>query len=182
MRALVVVADGFEEIEFSGTVDVLRRGGIETVTAAAQLSTQLNGAHGIVMCADSLLQDVFGEFDAIVFPGGYVNSQTLAADVRVRQLAEKYHACGKWICALCASPALVLSPLGMLKGKKVTCHPSLLDELDAIVTEGAVVTDFPFITSRGPGTTLAFGLEIVRQLRGEEVARELAENMLVTSF
>jgi len=179
MRALVVVADGFEEIEFSGTVDVLRRGGVETVTAAAQNSLELKGAHGIVMRADSLLGDVSGDFSAVVFPGGYRNSQTLGADLRVRRLVEKQAASGEWVCALCASPALVLSPLGLLKDKKATCHPSLLNELDAIVTEGSVVTDAPFITSRGPGTTLAFGLEIVRQLRGEDVARGLAESMLV---
>lgn len=179
MRALVVVADGFEEIEFAGTVDVLRRGGIETITAAAQSSTELKGAHGIVMRADFLLENVDGDFAAVVLPGGYGNSQTLAADVRVRQLAKEYADSGKWVCALCASPALVLSPLGLLKGKKATCHPSLLGEMDAVITDGSVVTDAPFITSRGPGTTLVFALEIVRQLRGEEVARKVADSMLV---
>lgn len=179
MNALVVVADGFEEIEFSGTVDVLRRGGVETITAAAQATKEIKGAHGIKMYADLLLQDVQGEFDAVVFPGGYENSKTLAADLRVHRLAENYAAAGKWVCALCASPALVLSPLGLLKGKRATCHPSLVDELDAVVSSESVVTDAPFITSRGPGTTLLFGIEIVRQLRGEKIARELAESLLV---
>lgn len=180
MKALVVVADGFEEIEFSGSVDVLRRGGIETVTAAAQVSRELKGAHEIAMRADFLLQDVSGDFDAVVFPGGYENSQTLAADPQVRRLATEYAAAGKWVCALCASPALVLSPLGLLKGKRATCHPSLAAELDAVAARGPVVTDAPFITSRGPGTTLLFGLEIVRQLQGEKIARDLAESLLVT--
>ncbi len=184
MKALVLLADGVEETEAVASVDVLRRAGVEVTLAAVQEDLTVRTAHGILLRADVLLQDLvqgadeaLSEFGAVVLPGGMGQAKTLAASAAAGTLLVTRAKAGLLIAAICASPAVVLAPLGILAGKRATCYPGLEKALPVYVEE-AVVTDLPFITSRGPGTTIPFALAVAEALAGSAVAARVAQDIL----
>lgn len=181
MKLALMLADGFEEIEAIGTVDILRRGGVEVVTAAIGETLSVTGAHGIVVTADAFVDDLdAASLDAIALPGGMGGMKRLRADRRVAALARELLASGKIVSAICASP-LALSAAGVLEGRRATCYPGLEGELrcGAYVADETVVEDGNVITSQGPGTTFDFALALLARLAGEDAAAQVASGMLL---
>lgn len=173
--ALVLLADGFEEIEAVTIIDVLRRGEV-TVTTASLGARRVTGSHQIALEADVLLEGVAVEdFDALVLPGGPA-SKTLREDARAQATIRRAAAAGKLLAAVCAAPT-ALEAAGVLAGKRATVYPG--NQLpSARQVEEPVVEDGDVITSRGPGTAMAFALKLVERLSGAEVARTTAEKLL----
>ena len=183
-RALVPLAEGFEEIEGVTIIDILRRGGVEVDSAylPGEFATDLiTGANGITVQADMPLANaVVEEYDIIVLPGGWGGTNRLAENELAQRLLKEFKARGKWVAAMCAAPyalhvAGVLSP-------KYTCYPSVEEQIrpgDRI--DETVVVDEKVITSQGPGTAICFALEIVRQLVGEE-SYETVKNGTLASY
>jgi 4-methyl-5(b-hydroxyethyl)-thiazole monophosphate biosynthesis len=178
-RALVVLADGFEEIEAITPIDVLRRAGIEVVTAGLT-GRRVTGGHAVVLEADTTLAEAPADIDVVVLPGGARGAEALSKDPRVAALAERVHAAGKRVAAICASPGLVLGASKVLKGKRATCYPGFEKHFgpDVKRSEERVVVDGTLVTSRGPGTALEFALTLVEQLVSKEKASELRRGML----
>ncbi len=183
-RALVPLAEGFEEIEAIAIIDILRRGGVEVQSAylPGEFESDLVlGANGITVQADVSLKTVMvEEYDIVVLPGGWGGTNHLAENPLSQQILKDFSATGKWVAAMCAAPyalhvAGVLSP-------RYTCYPSVEEQIrpaDRIADE-KVVIDGKVITSQGPGTAICFGLEIVRHLVGEESYRAVREGTLST--
>jgi len=178
-KVVVLVADGFEEVEAVSIVDVLRRAEIEVVIAGLH-EGPLNSAGGVRIVPDSLIDAIRAEdFDMIVLPGGQPGSDNLNADARVSKLLREFREKGKLTGAICAAP-YVLANAGILEGKRATCYPTYKDKLGAVVyEEEAVVVDGNILTSRGPGTALAFGLAIAERFVGKARAEQIREGMLV---
>ena len=177
---LIVLAEGFEEIEAVTPIDVFRRAGFE-VTVAGEGSSVVEGAHGIRISTDILMSDFHGLPDAVVLPGGMPGAENLAKSKILSDLLSKMSKENRWIAAICAAPAKVLAPLGLLKGKKATCYPGYEKELTAsgaIFSTDRVVVDGQVITSRGPGTALEFSLEFVRNLADDKTADKLVKALL----
>lgn len=179
-RALVLWADGFEEIEAIAPVDVLRRAGVDVVIGGVGGLT-VASARGMRVLADVAAEELSAEdFDVVVLPGGLGGARALAASDAVRALIEGAAAAGRLVAAQCAAPAIVLGPLGLLDGRRATCYPSMRPTLRAgSVVDAAVVVDGPFITGAGPGTALAFSLAVAEALVGPDAARAVAAAMLV---
>jgi 4-methyl-5(b-hydroxyethyl)-thiazole monophosphate biosynthesis len=157
---LVPLAEGFEEIEAFAPVDLLRRAGVEVVTAALAATMHVTGRSGITVHADKTLAEVMHrDFDLIFLPGG-AGTKHLRADARVRDLVLKQHQAGRWLAAICAAPT-VLHDCGLLAGRRYTAHFSVAGELPAILSDQRVVTDGKITTSRGAGTAVEFGLHLV---------------------
>ncbi len=175
-KVLVILADGFEEIEAVTIIDVLRRAGIE-VTAACLGEKVVRGAHDLSLVADCLLDNVFGEeFDAIILPGGMPGSRNLRDDSRVIRLLQRQAEGDHYLGAICAAP-IALEAAGVLKGKRATSYPG--NELpSALYCDDRVITDGKLVTSRGPGTALEFALEWVRLLAGAPKADQLRAGMI----
>lgn len=178
--AVVILADGFEEIEAVTQIDVLRRAGVE-VTVAGLAGASTRGAHGIEIKTDLLIGDLAFEPDMVVLPGGLPGSTNLGEDHHVIELLERQHAGGRRIAAICAAPAFAPVKAGVLDGRRATCYPSFETRFNAgtIAVEDRVVVDGTVTTSRGPGTALEFALELAAQLAGEAKADELRAGMLV---
>jgi 4-methyl-5(b-hydroxyethyl)-thiazole monophosphate biosynthesis len=178
-KTLVILADGFEEIEAITVIDVLRRANI-AVTIAGLSGLEVKGAHGITLRADKLLADSGADFAAVVLPGGMPGVKNLAASGEVNSLIRKLFAAGKVIAAICAAPSVVLVPTGILKDKRVTGFPGMTESFEKSTRyeEDKVVVDGQLITSRGPGTALLFALAIVEKLSGKETAEKLKKTTL----
>jgi 4-methyl-5(b-hydroxyethyl)-thiazole monophosphate biosynthesis len=164
--ALVLFAEGSEELEAVTIVNILRRGGV-SVSLAGLTSGALRGSRGITLQPDTLLEAALNqEFDMIVLPGGQPGTNNLIADARVLQLVKKMHAQGKYVTAICAAPS-VLATAGLLDGKRATSFPTALNNFPNVnLQAAAVVEDGTLITSRGPGTAMDFALTLLERLVG----------------
>lgn len=164
--ALVLFAEGSEELEAVTIVNILRRGGV-SVSLAGLTSGALRGSRGITLQPDTTLEAALSqEFDMIVLPGGQPGTNHLKADARVLQLLKKMHAQEKYVTAICAAPS-VLAIAGLLDGKRATSFPTALNNFPNVNLQmAAVVEDGKLITSRGPGTAMDFALTLLERLVG----------------
>ncbi len=172
-RAVILLAEGFEEIEALTVVDVLRRAGI----AAEMMSVSgwtVTGSHGIQVHADTLWQEQ-GEYDAVVLPGGLPGAENLRDDPRVLELVRRQWDSGRYVAAICAAP-IALEAAGILKGRKITSYPGYEEALSGDYHTDPVVVDGKLITSRGPATALPFAYALVEALEGD--AAPLRQGML----
>lgn len=177
-KALVPLADGFEDIEAVAVIDVLRRGGVEVVTAALSSDPFALSAHGIRMSTDAILEDVLdSHWDAIILPGGGQGTANLMA---CEPLAERLRAqkeSGGLLCAICAAPT-VLAAIGVLEDEDVTCYPSCAEDMGRPVVHVPAIADGQIITGQGPGAAMTFAFAVLMHLAGEEVAHQVAEGMV----
>jgi len=179
-KALVLLASGFEEIEASTIVDVLRRSGVDVVVAAL-VQGLVKGSHGMRFASDTTIDKVAAaDFDAIVCPGGAPGYMNLRNDQKVLAMIQEAFKSNKLVAAICAAPA-VLSDAGILRGKMCTIYPGMEGELEGgggIVSKKTVVIDGNVLTSQGPATALAFALKLAEELAGEKTALEVGRRML----
>lgn len=176
MKAIVLLANGFEEMEGVIQIDYLRRAGIEVVTASITEDRRIVGQSGIAVEADDLLSKVNGEeYDIVVLPGGLKGMENLRDNEQVTELIKSFDAEKKWIAAICASPS-ILGEMGILKNRNCICYPGFENRLQGgkIVNE-KVVQDGHIITSKGPGTSLDFAVKMIEVLCGKEKASEIVK-------
>ena len=177
-KALVPLADGFEDIEAVAVIDILRRGGVEVVTAALAAEPSARSAHGIRIETDALLADVLdAHWDAIILPGGGEGTANLMA---CEPLAERLRAqkeSGGLLCAICAAPT-VLASAGVINGEDVTCYPTCIEDMGCPVVNAPAVADGQIVTGNGPGSAMTFGFAVLMHLAGEDAVREVAEGMV----
>lgn len=177
-RALVLLAEGFEEVEAVTPIDFLRRAGVET-TVAGVGAREILGAHDIRITVDITVEESTGQYDAVVLPGGAHGARGIAADAASVELVRRALHDGKLVAAICASPGVVLGGHGLIGARRFTCYPGF----ESLVTGGTfveerVVTDGNLITSRGPGTAAEFAEAIVSYLVGPEAALDLHRRTL----
>lgn len=179
--ALILLANGFEDVEAVMAIDILRRAEID-LTVAGLSESLVKGARATQIQPETTLATVFDRsFDALILPGGMAGARNLAGSELVRDMVLSMHQQKKIVAAICAAPALVLAPTGILKGKKATCFPNMKDHFDdAVVYQtDPVVVDETIITSRALGTALPFSLMIVEKLCGKEVSQKIEKTLWV---
>ncbi len=173
----VFLANGFEEIEALTVVDLLRRARIDVTTVSITENILVHGAHGIDVMADILFKDNLSETDMLVLPGGGPGTRSLLAHEGLKDLLIDYDKKGRYLAAICAAPS-VLGMHGLLEGKRAISYPGFEDKLKgAIVTNDKVVVDGNIITSKGPGTSIEFSLELIKILCGEETALQILDGI-----
>lgn len=178
-QVIIPLADGFEEIEATTNIDVLRRAEVEVTTVALD-ELQVRGDHGIIMEADKNIEEVSAQkFEGIVLPGGMPGAANLRDDQRVRSLVRKLNEQEKLVAAICAAP-IVLEEAGVLTDRPATSYPGFEEQLPSCVyQQDRVVVDKNLVTGRGPGVALEFAIKLVEYLVGQEKAEELKAGMLV---
>jgi len=180
--ALLILAEGAEEMEAVITADVLRRAGIEVTVAGLNGPGPVKCSRNIGIVPDAALADVKGStFDIIILPGGLGGTNALRASQSVKELLQAQEKSGKLIGAICAAPA-ALKEHGIAVGKNLTSHPCMAKEFtDGTYTyhEDRVVEDGTLITSRGPGTAFEFALAIATRLVGKEKVAEISPGMIL---
>ena len=178
-KTAIFLADGFEEIEALTVVDLLRRAGIEITTASIMGRKEVTGSHNITVIADTLIENIdFNSLDMLILPGGMPGTTNLGNCKMLTDRIVEFDAQGKMLCAICAAPT-VFGKLGLLKGRKACCYPGCEVDLDgADVQTSEVSKDKHFITSRGMGTAIPFGLAIIEHFQGADAAKSMANKIV----
>jgi 4-methyl-5(b-hydroxyethyl)-thiazole monophosphate biosynthesis len=174
-RVLIPLANGCEELEAVTVIDLLRRAGIEVVTAGLT-DGPVTASRGVVLIPDCSLDQVLDDdFDMIVLPGGLPGADYLDADPRIHVLLQRMAEQERYTAAICAAPKVLLNA-GLLDGRKATAYPGVIDGLmteNSQLLAEAVVTDGKVVTSRGPGTAMDFALTLIERLLGAAKREEV---------
>ncbi len=184
----IFLADGFEDVEALGANDVLKRGGVRANLISISDNPFVSSSHGITIGTDIFLceTDTGSEGttlrDVMIFPGGMPGSRNLAACKPLIKAMKAHYEAGGTVAAICAAPGLVLGQLDCWEGKVFTCFDGFADtpsEKGGMFVSKPAVTDGQVITGRSAGHALAFGLEILRRVKGEEVASEVKKSLFL---
>lgn len=179
-RVLIPLAEGFEELEAVTIIDLLRRAGIEVVTAGLA-DGPVTGSRRTVIIPDSTLDaERDQDFDLVVLPGGLPGADHLDADPRVHRILQRHHAEGRFTAAICAAPK-VLASAGLLDGRSATSYPGAFAPADyprVELIEAPVVVDGQVVTSVGPGTAMDFALKLIELLAGSETRAGVESKLL----
>lgn len=191
MKAVVILAPGFEEIEALTPVDYLRRAGVEVTVAGIaapgeSFNKLIEGAHGIKVECDMSFDDYIAGgdalCDAVVIPGGMPGAANIASNEKVMEHIMKMAEAEKYVCAICAAPIVVLAKTGLLRGHTYTCYPGMDQKIADYVPDPSKINDImddaylahtksfvvdgKIITGKGPGAAEEFAMAIVKELCG----------------
>ena len=170
----ILFAAGFEEVEAVTPLDFLRRAGIDTVSVGLN-KKNIIGSHGIEINCDVCLEADIPRLDSIIIPGGMPGAKNIAESAKAREIISSIYRNHGLIAAICAAPAVVLAPMGILDGKTATCFPGFEERFSNSTnfSEDRVVVDANIITSRAAGTAAEFALTIITYLKDPETAKKI---------
>lgn len=181
-RVLVPLANGCEELEAVTIIDLLRRAGIEVVTAGLK-DGPVTASRGVVLVPDTTLDAVLDDdFDMIALPGGLPGATHLDEDPRIHALLRRMAENDRYTAAICAAPKVLLNA-GLLDGRNATAYPGVIDGLvtdKARLLADSVVVDGRVVTSRGPGTAMDFALTLIERLLGADKRQEVEAPLVRT--
>ena len=179
-KALILMADGFEEIEGLAVVDILRRGGITIDMVSIYDNSTIKGSHDIVISSDKNISDINeDEYDIIIIPGGQPGTNNIKGSDKAKEMILHFYSAGKYVAAICAAPT-VLGMLGILEGKRACCYEGLENGLTgAVISYDNVVKDGKIITSRGMGTAVEFGLAILSAIKGDDAGKAMSKAIMI---
>lgn len=166
MKVLILIADGFEDLELYVPWCRLQEEGVSVRLAAPQRRACV-GRRGYSVPVDAAIMGVIpSEFDLLLIPGGdapeILRLREEAVDI-ARTFAEE----GRTIAALSHGPQLLISA-GVLEGKEATCAPGIRDDVKlagARYRDESVVVDGPLLTCRGPEDLPQFCRQLMLMLR-----------------
>ena len=173
-NALVFLADGCEMCEALCVVDVLRRAGINVVTAGVT-GERVVSSHKVEIKADVKLSEVENEeWDLVFAPGGMPGATNLASSSLVNSIILDTYNKGNIVSAICASPAVVFGPLGILNSGKATCYPGCESYAPGITfLKDGVVVDGNVVTAKSAGWAFDLGIKLVEMLVDKETAEKV---------
>ncbi|CAN4107718.1 unnamed protein product [Withania somnifera] len=158
LDVLIPIANGSEEIEVVTLIGILRRAKVNFVVASVEKSAQFLASSGTKI-------------------GGIAGAERLHKSKILKKLLEEQGSAGRIFGAIRSSPA-VLPKQGLIKDKKATAHPAVLDKLKDGVNDAQVVIDGKLITGQGLATVTQFAFAIVSKLFGHARARSVAEGLV----
>lgn len=179
-RILVLLANGFEEVEALTVVDLLRRKNVICDTCSIK-DEKVVGAHRVVVEADKKFDEIknFDSYDGVVIPGGMPGATNLRDNDGVIKLVKEFNQKEKIVAAICAGP-IVLERADILAGKNITSYPGFEEELKySNYKENIVVQDGNIITARGPATAVYFALKILENLIDDNEVKDLKKELLL---
>lgn len=180
MRGLLLLANGFEDVEALATFDVLKRSGLDIRLASVEDTLELHTQSGIKMFAMQTLKETnLDMFDFLIIPGGKAVFQRLDHLESVTTTIKYFSEENKLIAAICAAPHL-LGKLGILQDKNYVCYPNCNDRIlgGNLLKDKHVVLDGNIITGRAMALSIEFALAIIEKLQGNTQRKEIEKSIL----
>jgi 4-methyl-5(b-hydroxyethyl)-thiazole monophosphate biosynthesis len=174
-KVFLFLADGFEEIEAIAPIDILRRAEINITTVSVMQTKEVTGAHNVTITADRLFEEAdFSGNDMLILPGGMPGTTNLDNHAGLKTLIKKQIREKRKISAICAAPS-ILGKMGLLEGKEAIAYPGFESQLKgAVISQKTVAKAGNIITAKGPGIAIDFALAIIEDLKGKQVADDVA--------
>jgi protein deglycase len=162
MKVYVFLAEGFETIEALTPIDVFKRAKMDVKSVSITNSKEVTSSHGVRVMADILLKESdLNDGDIIIIPGGNPGYENLAQSKAVGDVVKSYDKAGKYIAAICGGPTVLLAN-GIGKGKTITCHRSVVQEMTGYkYTGNNIEKDGKLITAIGAGHSVDFSLALL---------------------
>lgn len=169
-RIAFLATDGVERVELEQPRAALEQTGAETVLLSVKSGEIQARDHDLEPAGTFPVdREVSGasadEFDALVLPGGTVNSDKLRLNASAVTFVRDFVRSGKPVAAICHGPWMLVEA-GVVAGRTVTSYPSFRTDLrnaGANVVDEEVVVDDNLISSRSPADLPAFCSTIVEQ-------------------
>ena len=150
--ALVVIAEGSEEMEAVILIDILRRATIAVTVAGLDDDKLVTCSRQVQIKPDVSLDKVLDfKFDLIVLPGGGGGAERFAESETIHELLRRQKKEERRVACVCAAP-IALIAANVFKNKTMTSHPAVKDKVKAFAkaySEERVVVDGVLTTSRG---------------------------------
>ena len=175
----MLLGTGFEETEAIAPLDLLRRAGVSVQTVSIN-SKLVYGGHGIGIEADITLGEMdLTALEMIILPGGLGGVASVRASEGALDALRFAWENDKYVAAICAGPT-VLADLGITDGKHAVCYPGCEANMgSAIMETKPSLQDGKLITGTSAGCAIAFGLSLIRALKGEDAAQTIAEQIVI---
>ena len=176
----MLLGTGFEETEALAPLDLLRRAGVDIMTAGVN-GKIVYGSHNIGIEADILLSEMdLTNLEMIILPGGLGGVASVRASEEAMNALRFAWENGKFVAAICAGPT-VLADLGITDHKQATCYPGCESGMgDAVmIPDAAAVRDGRLITGTSAGCAITFGLELIKALKGENAAETIRKQIVI---
>lgn len=177
---IVLLADGFEEVEALTVVDMARRANLHCDLVSTEKDLLVSSSHNVKVMADKLFEDINpNDYRAVYIPGGLPGATNLSENKKVLNLTKVFYKDGKLICAICAGP-IVLDKAGILKDKNFTCFPGFEENLSFKNPKDVPLChDGNIVTAMGPGLAISMGMKIVEILKDKSEMEEMANGFLI---
>lgn len=127
-RILIIAADGYEDLEFTASFDILQRWGfnIDVAYLLEKDKKYITSACGLNIIVKETLESIIAKldnYDHLMIPGGDGNVARLDKSEYTSKILEHFVTKNKKIGAICAAPILLASR-GYLKDKYAICYPA----------------------------------------------------------
>ena len=169
MKLLMLMVDGFEDVEAIATMDVLTRGGDEVIPVSLMGRKEINPKVFPKAVTNYTIDEIdYRKFDAVIIPGGPGSFKIMPSLEIVNEIIEYFAEKHKLVAAICAAPHLV-GKMGYLSDKNFTVHPGFETTFVGghYLRNCGVVRDGDFITAKSMYFSIEFGLAIHEYFYGE---------------
>ena len=179
MKFIMLMVDGFEDVEAIATMDVITRGGDEVVPVSLMGRKEINPKVFPKAVTNYTIDEIdYKNFDAVIIPGGPGSFKVMPNIPVVEEIIRYFADSNKLVASICAAPHLV-GKLGYFKDKNFTVHPGFEDQVigGKYLREKGVVRDGNIITAKSMYYSINFGLEIYDYFYGKEARDVLAMSL-----
>ncbi|WP_049898497.1 DJ-1/PfpI family protein [Halococcus agarilyticus] len=186
----IALYEGFDELDAIGPYEVLENAAeagadLDVALATLEPADRVTASHGLVVEPDGSLDDLAGDPDLVVVPGGgWTDGAEHGARAEVERgalpdaVAERYRD-GTAVASVCTG-GMILAAAGVLDGRPATTHHGAIDDLRetaANVVDARVVDDGDVLTAGGVTSGLDLALWLVERELGADVVETVAREM-----
>jgi 4-methyl-5(b-hydroxyethyl)-thiazole monophosphate biosynthesis len=181
MKTLLLLAKGFETMEFSVFIDILGWArndyGYDVPVETCGFQKEVMSTFHIPILVDKIINDInVDDYDALAIPGGFeeYGFYEEAYDEKFLNLIREFDKKGKIIASICVA-ALPLGKSGVLKNRKATTYhlrdgyrQKQLAEFNVDIVNEPIVIDKNIITSYCPSTATGVAFKLLELLTSKE--------------
>jgi protease I len=168
MRVAIIATDLFEEAELIQPREALQRAGAQTVVVAphgGEIQAVQHDKKTQKVKVDMTLDKAKSkDFDAVLIPGGAMNSDALRIEPKAQQLVREIDSEQKPIAVICHGPWLLISA-DLVRGHEMTSYHTIRDDVrnaGANYRDEECVRDRNWVSSRQPSDIPRFNQEMLQ--------------------